>query len=127
MSVKSTRAWLFKLQRKSEAKTVHGKIRALLKFYQRKEVEWVAGGLAKDKDHPDGPYGYCLQGAMIALGFREDTGKDFIGSKDELSQCILRSANDLGWQTYKSVWRVNDNTNEENVMKILNHALEMDC
>ena len=128
------RASLFARQRKSNAKTINGQIRALLAFFERPNVQWVKGDLARkapvwdDKKNSwnnDGD-AFCLQGAMIALGFKEDNGRPFVSSSDELSQCILRAARDSGYQVH-TVWRLNDQFTEGEVVKVLEHAIEMDC
>ena len=134
MSVKSMRASLFARQRKSSAKTINGQIRALLAFFDRPKVQWVKGDLAREaiawdetqKSWVNDGAAYCLQGAMIALGFKEDNGRPFVTSSDELSQCIIRAARDSGYQV-NTVWRLNDQFTEGEIVKVLEHAIEMDC
>jgi hypothetical protein len=134
MTVKSIRASLFARQRKSSAKTINGQIRALLAFFERPGVVWGKGNLAtttvirnkKTNEWTNDGAAYCLQGAMIALGFKEDNGRPFISSSDELSRCILRAANDSGYQVH-TVWRLNDQFTEGEIVKVLEHAIEMDC
>jgi hypothetical protein len=110
----------FALTRKSEAKTVRGQVRALLKFY--KKNRWARGTLWR-RNGPD--HAFCLQGAMISLGFLEDPGPghDSVAITDALSQCIMDSAADLGYGGYVSIPALNDNLgNKKQMIRILNYA-----
>ena len=134
MGTKESRAKLFARQRKSKAKTIKGKLRALIAFYDRDGVSWTKGTLAEERvswnrhkqQYDANTQAYCLQGAMIALGFKEDTGGNKINSEDELSRCIIRAARQKGYPV-QTVWRFNDSYNEKVVMDVLEEAIGLDC
>lgn len=124
MSIKSERAWLFKRQRKSAAKTIRGKLNALLKLYDKPDVYLARGTFTETPFKGSLETGYCLQGAMIALGFKEDNGRPFLNSQDDLSRCILKAAKAKGYQ-YNTIWKLNDGLPKAKVYEILEHAIEL--